>query len=284
MSSAVTYWLPHAQEGLVPVILYPSDDSSGSFHAYHYNVKTSRPGRPLATLSAAEKSDLDPCKPEHLTELQEDLSNLPTNDEGLILHHIRKRYIDKGLIYTRIGGSGLVAINPRTRIKSHSSTDLLWTIREQCNKPTQNLQPHVYSIIGNAYNRIMSKGETIFFTVHGEAGSGKSECIDRAVEYLIYATERRRSGGRQMAHACAIVDPFLHVGSDRHRTRACQLRTISFDLDGEIKSWSISVPFLDWDCIIRGGHEDARVFDIFYMVLAGCPEEELQEMIKHNEN
>eukprot|EP00946_MAST-07B_sp_MAST-7B-sp1_P000493 g493.t1 len=81
-----------------------------------------------------------------------------------------------------------------------------------------------------------------------------------------------------MAHACAIVDPFLHVGSDRHRTRACQLRTISFDLDGEIKSWSISVPFLDWDCIIRGGHEDARVFDIFYMVLAGCPEEELQEM------
>ena len=285
--SSTLYWLPLAQHGLVAVKLQASEDGTGSFHAYRFTGDATRPGRPLRTLSRAEKFVLDPCQPEHLSEFQEDLSDLPTNDNGLILHHIRKRYEEKGLIYTRVGNDGLVAINPRTRLASHCSPNTLWRVRDQCEQHSRHPEPHVYSLIGKTYNRVMSKGDTQFFTVSGDAGSGKSECIDRAVEYLIYATEKTgarsnigttSTGGRGLAHACSIIDPFVHTGSNLHETRACQLKTITFDLNGEIKSWSISVPFLDWDSILRGGYKNAETFNIFHMVLAGSTDEELQEL------
>ena len=215
----------------------------------------------------------------------DDLSQLPLMNKHLFLYHIKRRYQDSQKIYTFMGDSALVFINPRAHLGLQSSPEILWRIRDQCLTPGFSPEPHTYSLVAKMYNRMMSKGNTQYLMVSGATGSGKTECTDRAIEYLINASKSQeklshssitRHGmlGDSLANACAILEPFIHAEHGARRTRACVIKAMAFDKRGELESWCMSVPFLDWDILTRGANE-VRNFNIFYMLLAGATDEEL---------
>lgn len=81
-----------------------------------------------------------------------DLSTLPSVSDDIIVSCIRERFMTDN-IYTRIGTSGLVAVNPHKYVPSNSDAVLQkYAAEYRDTSPAKELlPPHIFQLSNNAY-------------------------------------------------------------------------------------------------------------------------------------
>ena len=294
-------WLPHDTFGFLSVRLVhtnsPPTTTSSSKHKYsaipvQFSTKKHRfvPQKYMQPIDIELSQDdiekLDPVKTDTITMHCTNLSDLPSSDTGLALYHLQQRF-ESGQVHT-LAGNTIISINPAARARvpgsGHTSNKLWDTFQHYNNTPSDRITPHMYSFAGHIYHRICNpEGQSHYVTVRGTNGSGKSECVDRMIEYYINVSRTSTNSelGAHLCAACSVLDAFTHVQSMHNvsSSRCCQTITMSFDQGnkGALDEWKINVPLLDAGGITGTWNSKERNFHIFYYLLMGMTDDELKK-------
>ncbi|KNC51726.1 myosin VIIA [Thecamonas trahens ATCC 50062] len=144
--------------------------------------------------SKKNKKDLVPLKKSSLQRLMDDLVQMDSIDEGMIIHNLRERFY-KDKIYTNVG-TILISVNPFKGLGLYTPT----VIDRYYHKGISTLPPHVFQIADEAYRKMMEgiRGQTDqSVLISGESGAGKTEATKQVLSYLA-ETAGSVSGVEQM--------------------------------------------------------------------------------------
>lgn len=152
-------WIPHPTEAWIPATIVSSNDSSLIVVKTKSGAESKVPG-PLHKYDEISFGSLEVSV--------ENLVDLESYSEGIILHHIRKRFMT-GQIYTLVGNI-LVAVNPYKSLNIYGINimDDIYTLVKQHQQPP----PHVYSIAATALNNMMDDEKDQCVLISGESGAG----------------------------------------------------------------------------------------------------------------
>ena len=118
----------------------------------------------------------------------DNLLELESFTEGLVLHHIKERFA-RGTIYTSVGAI-LVAVNPYRALDIYDEGMML-RIWEQHLADTKGgartastLTPHVFSVGATALHNMRDSGTSQAVLISGESGAGKTETTKKILQFL----------------------------------------------------------------------------------------------------
>lgn len=121
-----------------------------------------------------------------------DMANLTYLNEASVLHNLKSRYT-AGLIYT-YSGLFCVAVNPYSRIPIY--TDAI--VRLYRGKRRPEMPPHIFSIVDNAYDDMMTSHDDQSILITGESGAGKTENTKKVIQYIakVAGVEKKPKAGQ----------------------------------------------------------------------------------------
>ena len=93
-------------------------------------------------------------------EHQNDLAKLPSISDDIILSCLRERFL-ADLIYTALGTSALVSVNPYKYVPSNGDAVLMKYAAEYRDTSEEKtfLAPHIFQLAGNAYYCMRRTGQ-----------------------------------------------------------------------------------------------------------------------------
>lgn len=176
---------------------------------------------------------------------KDDLCQLTNLDNESIIDNLEKRYSSKD-IYTK-SGLMLLSINPYQQLDIYSSA------YKNLYKRTDNLNPHIYSVIEECLTNIPVYGKHSII-VSGDSGSGKTECTRFLMGYL----------GLEMISDIDVIIESLGNAVTVHNNNSSRFgKLIKID-----KSVSIET-FLLEKSRVTFQNKNERNFHIFYYILDG---------------
>ena len=122
---------------------------------------------------------------------QPDLIHLNELDEGTLLRTVRLRYGSQQ-IYTAIGNSVLIAVNPYERIKRLYSPETQRKYHAEMQRPDFVVEPHLYVIAESAFQEMERTDKNQAIIVSGESGAGKTESTKILLKYLAWVARQGR--------------------------------------------------------------------------------------------
>ncbi|THG99489.1 hypothetical protein EW026_g2875 [Hermanssonia centrifuga] len=209
-----------------------------------------------------------------------DLATLTSVSDDIIVSCLRERFM-ADTIYTNVGTSAIVAVNPHKYVPSNSDSVLQKYASEyrDASPSTTPLPPHIFQLANNAYYHMRRTTQD-----HGETGSGKSESRRLAIKTILdLSVSNPGKKGAKLANQVPAAEFVLEsFGSARtlfngnasrfgkytelqftERGRLCGLKTIDYYLE---RNRVATVP------------SGERNFHIFYYLMAGATLEERQHM------
>ena len=83
---------------------------------------------------------------------EDDLATLPSISDDIIVSKLRDRFMSD-VIYTAVGTSALVALNPHKYVTSNADSTLVEYAAEyrETTEEKQHLPPHIFQLANNAY-------------------------------------------------------------------------------------------------------------------------------------
>lgn len=186
-------WIQHADLAwTTATYLGPSEDKG------KINVKLDLNGTvlsitgPRAIYSAVSNEELQ-AKCDNLVELE-------TINEGIILHHVKTRFQGRK-IYTLVG-TILIAVNPYQSFPDLYKEDVMEKVRKRVAQGSTPI-PHVFTIAANALSEMIMQVRDQSVLISGESGSGKTETTKKLLQFLSTAASKK---GKTFDIATAILD------------------------------------------------------------------------------
>jgi len=105
-----------------------------------------------------------------------------------ILVNLEKRFIEKDLIYSYIGHSILIALNPQKELGIYN--DVTKNIYKQYfndikqDPSTPEPPAHLYYLVEDSYINMIENHKDQTFIISGDSGSGKTESAKYLINYL----------------------------------------------------------------------------------------------------
>ncbi|KAH9947887.1 glycosyltransferase family 2 protein [Amylocystis lapponica] len=218
-------------------------------------------------------------------EVVNDLTTLSPVSEDIIVSCIRERFMSDN-IYTSIGTSAIVAVNPHKYIPSNSDSVLHKYAAEyrDTSQGKETLPPHIFQLANNAYYHMRRTTQDQSILLSGETGSGKSENRRLAIKTLLElsVSQPGKKGSKlanQVPAAEFVLESFgnartlfnpnaSHFGKYTElqftdRGRLCGIKTLDYYLERNR---------------VAGAPSGERNFHIFYYLVAGASAEERQHM------
>ena len=109
----------------------------------------------------------------------DNLTDLSYLHEPAVLHTLRFRFIDQGVIYTYCG-IVLVAINPYAALSLYT-TELMQMYR---GRALGELDPHIFAVAEEAFRQMSQQQRNQSIIVSGESGAGKTVSAKYAMRYF----------------------------------------------------------------------------------------------------
>ncbi|KDQ13770.1 glycosyltransferase family 2 protein [Botryobasidium botryosum FD-172 SS1] len=214
-----------------------------------------------------------------------DLAKLPSISDDIIVACIRDRFYSD-MIYTSIGPSAIVAVNPHRYVTSNADSVLMQYASEYRDTSEDKIYraPHVFQLTNNAYYRMRRTGQDQCILFSGETGSGKSESRRLAIKSILELSVSNpgKKGSKlssQIPSAEFVIETFgnartlLNPNASRfgkytelqftERGRLCGIKTLDYYLERNR---------------VAGAPSGERNFHIFYYLVAGASLEERQHL------
>ena len=220
-------------------------------------------------------------------------------DDNTLLSILNKEYIltnlknrfNRDCIYT-FTASVLLAVNPYKSIPGMYSPEMQMTYT---NKSLHSLPPHPYALADTAYRYFQGDSRSQVMVISGESGSGKTETAKVVISFLASHRERRiaKSDGDMLTasranlidihdrviKATPILEAFGNASTIRNKnsSRFGKYHRLLYDKGGKLHGAEIK-PFLLESSRVTGISQHERNFHIFYFLLAGLSEGELNDL------
>ncbi|KAL1757372.1 glycosyltransferase family 2 protein [Schizophyllum commune] len=214
-----------------------------------------------------------------------DLATLSPVSDDAIVACLRERFMNDS-IYTNIGSSALVALNPHKYVPSNADSVMFKYAADyrDTSEEKQPLPPHIFQLANNAYYHMRRTNQDQSILLSGETASGKSEnrrlAIKSIIELSVSSPGKKGSKlASQIPAAEFVLETFgnartlFNPNASRFgkytelqfsdRGRLCGIKTLDYYLE---RSRVSAVP------------NGERNFHIFYYLVAGAAPEERQHM------
>lgn len=214
-----------------------------------------------------------------------DLSKLQNINEDVLGAALRDRFLSD-TIYTAIGSSAIVAVNPHKYVTCNSDAVLAGYAHEYRDTAPSKVQnpPHIFQLANNAYYnmRRTSQDQSILFT--GETGSGKSENRRLALKSIIELSSSNpgKKGAKlasQIPSAEFVLESFGNARTmyNPNASRFGKYTELQFSERGRLSGVKTLDYYLEKNRV-AGVPSGERNFHIFYYLLAGASQEERQHL------
>ncbi|RPD61627.1 glycosyltransferase family 2 protein [Lentinus tigrinus ALCF2SS1-7] len=214
-----------------------------------------------------------------------DLATLSPVSEDIIVSCIRERFMTDN-IYTNIGTSALVAVNPHKYVPSNSDAVLhKYAAEYRDTSPDKvRLPPHIFQLANNAYYHMRRTAQDQSILLIGETGSGKSENRRLAIKTLLElsVSQPGKKGsklGHQVPAAEFVLESFGHSRTlfNPNASHFGKYTELQFTERGRICGVKTLDYYLERNRV-AGAPSGERNFHIFYYLIAGASQEERQHM------
>ncbi|GAB1605132.1 chitin synthase chs-2-like, partial [Argonauta hians] len=210
-----------------------------------------------------------------MTSSIEDLSQLPVLEENIILKHLHDRFLQHKY-YTYIADI-LVSINPFQTVDCYSNE-----IHEQYKnlRIRSSLEPHIFWLADNAYQRMRETGRLQCILVSGLSGSGKTESTKHMIRHISKQSTSHKQ--QQLANKITEVNPLLEAFGNAktimndNSSRFGKYLELKFTEDGNLIGAQIQDFLLEKTRVIHQSHKEKN-FHIFYYMFAGMTHNELSD-------
>ncbi|EJU01525.1 glycosyltransferase family 2 protein [Dacryopinax primogenitus] len=216
-----------------------------------------------------------------------DLALSPSTSDDVLVSVLRERFLSD-TVYTAIGSSALVVVNPYKYVSSNADNVLLDYAAEYRDTDAHDDRhvkpPHIFQLANNAYFHMRRTNMDQCILLSGESGSGKSETRRLAIKSILElsVTSPGKKGGKmatQIPSGEYILESFGNARTLQNpnasrfgkytelqfseRGRLCGIKTLDYYLE---KSRVAGAP---------GGE---RNFHVFYYLCSGASQEERQHL------
>ncbi|PPQ79006.1 hypothetical protein CVT25_002315 [Psilocybe cyanescens] len=214
-----------------------------------------------------------------------DLSKLSPISDDIIVACLRERFMTD-TIYTNIGTSGLVALNPHKYVASTSDALLHKYAAEyrDSSEHQDRLPPHIFQTANNAYYHMRRTTQDQCLVFSGETGSGKSENRRLAIKSLLELSVSNpgKKGSKLASQIPASEFVLESFGNARtlfnpNASRFGKYTELQFSDRGRLSGVKTLDYYLERNRVsaVPSGE---RNFHIFYYLVAGASPEERQHL------
>ncbi|KAG8881835.1 hypothetical protein FRB98_004105 [Tulasnella sp. 332] len=198
-----------------------------------------------------------------------DLASLSSVSDDIIVACLRERFLQDS-IYTNLGSSALVAVNPHKYVESNSDSVLMQYCAEYRDTAEEKSYktPHVFQLASNA----------------GETGSGKSESRRLAIKIIIELSVSNpgKKGSKlssQIPSAEYVLETFgcARTLLNPNASRFGKYTELQFSEKGRLSGVKTLDYYLERNRV-AGAPSGERNFHIFYYLVAGASLEERQHL------
>ncbi|KAI0922672.1 hypothetical protein AcV5_009583 [Taiwanofungus camphoratus] len=214
-----------------------------------------------------------------------DLATLSPVSEDIIVSCLRERFMSDN-IYTSIGTSALVAVNPHKYVSSNSDSVLhKYAAEYRDTSPSMVREPpHIFQLANNAYYHMRRTSQDQSILLSGETGSGKSENRRLAIKTLLeLSVSQPGKKGSKLAHQVPAAEFVLETfGNARtlfnpNASRFGKYTELQFTDRGRLCGIKTLDYYLERNRV-AGAPSGERNFHIFYYLVAGASADERQHL------
>lgn len=257
-------WIPSATEAWEPVVVVSSDATS---------VTVKRRSSPQEFKVAGNIVNFSSLTAESLEENCENLVDLEAYNEGIILHHIKRRFA-ADTIYTLVSNI-LIALNPYKAIDLYGAAVIDRIFGKV--KRGEDAPPHVFSIAAAAVHRAKQEAKDQSVLISGESGAGKTEATKKILQFVstVCASGEPHAAGASIEHQILDTNPLLESFGNaktirnNNSSRFGKYMEVNFDRQFHIRGCQITAYLLEKSRVVRQGPNE-RNYHVFYMLLAGA--------------
>ncbi|KAJ7647442.1 glycosyltransferase family 2 protein [Roridomyces roridus] len=214
-----------------------------------------------------------------------DLATLSSVSDDVIVACLRERFMADA-IYTDLGSSALVALNPHKYVSSSSDSVLYNYAAEYRDTNDQKLPlpPHIFQLANNAYFHMKRTSQDQSIVFSGETASGKSENRRLAIKALLELSVSNpgKKGSKLAAQVPASEFVLESFGNARtlfnpNASRFGKYTELQFSDRGRLQGIKTLDYYLERNRV-AGAPNGERNFHIFYYLVAGATPEERQHL------
>eukprot|EP00924_Labyrinthula_sp_SR-Ha-C_P015036 augustus_masked-scaffold_9-processed-gene-6.5-mRNA-1 protein AED:0.07 eAED:0.07 QI:0/-1/0/1/-1/1/1/0/1819 len=281
-TSGTYVWVPDADDVVIPAKV------ETTFSPGSAATVTRLDNNRTVKLSAEETEPIITMHAQSLEPLP-DMVGFKELHEFSILHNLRLRFANND-IYTSIGRI-LTSVNPFKQLPIYSPE----IMEEYMKLGSRKLPPHVYGVADDAFNAMISTGESQSCIVSGESGAGKTEATKVFLQYISEKSKRAVSSNsestrqeeshdlqQKILESNPILEAFGNAKTVRNDNSSRFGKWIEVQFDsksGGIKGASIKSYLLEKSRIVSMS-ENERNYHIFYQL---CTAAEVDpELQKYN--
>ncbi|TFY81864.1 hypothetical protein EWM64_g2154 [Hericium alpestre] len=214
-----------------------------------------------------------------------DLATLSPISDDIIVSCLRERFMSD-TIYTRIGTSALVAINPHKYVSSNADSVLHKYAAEyrSTSDEEEQLPPHIFQLANDTYYHMRRTTQDQCILMSGETGSGKSENRRLAIKTILELSVSNpgKKGSKlasQIPAAEFVLESFGNARTlfNSNASRFGKYTELQFNDRGRLSGIKTLDYYLERNRV-AGAPSGERNFHIFYYLIAGASPEERQHM------
>ena len=226
-------------------------------------------------------TSLDTASPETLKADCDNLVDLDVFNEGVILHHVKKRFM-KNNIYTFVG-TILIAVNPYKKVDIYGVDLMEASLRAAKQSGESAIPPHIYSIAAGALVGLRTESSNHSVLISGESGAGKTEATKKILQFLssVSSSSASRAGvsvETQILDSNPLLESFGNAKTLRNNnsSRFGKYMQINFNKRHDIKGCNVTAYLLEKSRVVTQNAGE-RNYHVFYMLLAGASVEMRKE-------
>ncbi|XP_017838584.1 unconventional myosin-Va isoform X1 [Drosophila busckii] len=201
-------WIPHAELVWESATLEESYRKGAGF----LKIQTES-GRLQEWKLKPDGSNLPPLRNPAILVGQNDLTTLSYLHEPGVLYNLRVRFCERQIIYTYCGII-LVAINPYADLPLYGPN----IIRAYRGHAMGELEPHIFALAEEAYNKLERENCNLSIIVSGESGAGKTVSAKYAMRYFaaVGGSESETQVERKVLASSPIMEAFGNAKTTRN--------------------------------------------------------------------
>ena len=198
------------------------------------------------------------------------------NDKG-ILGNLENRFKEKDLIYSYIGHSILISLNPQKELGIY--TEKTRNIYKKYfndikyNPSTHEPPAHLYYLVEDSYKDMIENHNDHTFIISGDSGSGKTESAKYLINYLINSSDGEIN--HYIMDGNEILESIGNAKTEKNdnSSRFGKLISINFSKKGKILNAHFESYLHDKSRLIKIAQNE-RNYHVFYQLILGSSEEE----------